>query len=225
MCVTFVLCLSVCINGRQLPLVIKCTNPTSLPSYVHTNLQVQDFIDCLSGPSSLYGLESETLDSLMLSLLPPMTHKYESHKELSVMDESFKEPSVVDESLKEPSVMDKSLKETDMIDNCLDLKRLLMTKLLQSLHHYAGFHILPVSIARLMGWSHLLTSSLPSLQHPLDELHLDTDCLFELVLSDPEFDGLLPNLSYSAAVQAVSEAMSVLHSAPALQVSCWNNVR
>ena len=35
---------------------------------------------------------------------------------------------------------------------------------------------------------------------------------------DPEFEGLLPNLSNSAAVQAVEEAMRVLHTAPAPQV-------
>ena len=42
--------------------------------------------------------------------------------------------------------------------------------------------------------------------------------MFDLVLRDPEFEGLLPNLSQSAAVQAVAEAMRVLHSAPAPQV-------
>ena len=57
-----------------------------------------------------------------------------------------------------------------------------------------------------------------SLQYSLDELHLDTESLFELVISDPQFEGLLPNLSHSAAVQAVAEAMRVLHNAPAPQV-------
>ena len=55
-------------------------------------------------------------------------------------------------------------------------------------------------------------------QYSIDEVRLDTDSLFDLVLLDPEFEGLLPNLSHSAAVQAVAEAMRVLHSAPALQV-------
>ena len=62
----------------------------------------------------------------MLSLLPPLTHKYESHRELGVIDES--------------------IKDTNMIDNCLDMKRLLMTILLQNLRHYSGFHIPLVSI-------------------------------------------------------------------------------
>jgi len=48
--------------------------------------QVKEFIDCISGPSSLYGLQQETLDSLVLMLLPPLTHKYESLGEPSVMD-------------------------------------------------------------------------------------------------------------------------------------------
>ena len=63
-----------------------------------------------------------------------------------------------------------------------------------------------------------MTIFFPSVQSSLDELHLDTDSLFELVLSDPQFEGLLPNLSHSAAVQAVAEAMRVLHNAPAPQV-------
>ena len=56
------------------------------------------------------------------------------------------------------------------------------------------------------------------MQYSDDELHLDTDSLFDLVLMDTEFKGLLPNLFHSAAVQAVAEAMRVLHSTPAPQV-------
>ena len=56
------------------------------------------------------------------------------------------------------------------------------------------------------------------LQYSLDELHRDTDSLFDLVLCDQQFEGLLPSLSHSSAVQAVAEAMRVLHSAPAPQV-------
>ena len=61
-----------------------------------------------------------------------------------------------------------------------------------------------------------MTICLLPLQYSLDELHLDTECLFDLVLSDPEFEGLISsNLSHSAAV---AEAMRVLHTAPAHQV-------
>ena len=56
------------------------------------------------------------------------------------------------------------------------------------------------------------------LQYSLDELHRDTDSLFDLVLCDQQFEGLLPSLSHSSAVQAMAEAMRVLHSAPAPQV-------
>ena len=56
------------------------------------------------------------------------------------------------------------------------------------------------------------------LQYFLEELHLETNCLFELVLSDPHFEDLLPNFSHFTATQAVAEAMRVLHSAPAPQV-------
>ena len=83
------------------------------PSYSQT--QVQDFIHLISGSSSLYGLQPETLDSLVLSMLPPLTHSYEP--------------------LNEPRVMDSNL----------DLKVLMMQELLQNLRHCAGFHIPPVS--------------------------------------------------------------------------------
>lgn len=89
-------------------------------SYMHTNTQVQDFIDLISGPSSLYGLQPETLDSLVLSLLPPLTHSY------------------------------KPLKEPRVINDSLDLKVLLMQELLQDLCLCAGFHIPLVSTTRLM---------------------------------------------------------------------------
>ena len=63
-----------------------------------------------------------------------------------------------------------------------------------------------------------MTSGFPPLQHSLEELHLDTDSLFDPVLNDPEFEGLISNLSHPSAVQAVAEAMRTLHSAPAPQV-------
>ena len=51
---------------------------------------------------------------------------------------------------------------------------------------------------------------------------MDTDCLFGLVLSDPEFEGLLPGLTHYGAQQAVAEAMKVLYTAlaPNPQVQC-----
>ena len=77
-------------------------------------------------------------------------------------------------------------------------------------------------------WQHchhyLMTEKLspyPPLQCTSDELHLDTDCLFDMVLCDPEFEGLFPNLSHSSAVEAVVKTMDVLHNAPAPQVQ-WN---
>ena len=56
------------------------------------------------------------------------------------------------------------------------------------------------------------------LQYFLEELHLDTNCLFDLVLGDQQFEGLLPSLSHFTATQAVAEAMRVLHSAAVPQV-------
>lgn len=48
----------------------------------------------------------------------------------------------------------------------------------------------------------------------MDELTLDTDQVFSLVLTDPEFEGLMASLTHTQAMVAVSEAMGVLHSAP-----------
>ena len=65
-------------------------------------------------------------------------------KGASVTDSSFKPP-------KESSRIDSILKPLDhsVVDNNDDLKVFLMQELLQSLHHCAGFSILPVSTARL----------------------------------------------------------------------------
>ena len=87
--------------------------------HTHTHTQVQVFIDCISGPSSLYGLKVETLDSLVLSLLPSLTHTYESLREPSALDSKlkpFEEPSVMKESPKEPSMMEEPPKEPSMME-------------------------------------------------------------------------------------------------------------
>ena len=123
------------------------SSQVTTPQHAHTytNTQVQVFIDNISRHSSLYGLKVETLDSLVLSLLPPLTHSYESLKEPRVIDssvESNKESSV----LKEPSIVEEPPKELSVIDSGLHLKVLLMDELLRNLRHFAGFHIPPVSI-------------------------------------------------------------------------------
>ena len=138
-----------------------------------------------------------------------MTHGYEFPREHSVSHEHLKDSSVMDESLKKPST----------IDSNPELKVLLMQELLQNLRHCAGFHIPPVSISRQICHSSVMTTCLSPLQCCVDdELCLDTDCIFELVLSDPKFDGLLSNLSNSVALQVVTEAMRGLYNAPAPQV-------
>ena len=71
---------------------------------MHTNTQVQDFIDRISGPSSLYGLRSETLNSMVLSLVSPLTTSYESLKEPSVNTESLNMCSMTVQPSKEPTV-------------------------------------------------------------------------------------------------------------------------
>ena len=83
-------------------------------------MQVEDFVNKISGPGNLYGLQSETLASLVLSLLPPLTHSYRL----------IETPSEIDVSL--------------------DLKMVLMQELLQNLRQCAGFHIPPVSEVRMV---------------------------------------------------------------------------
>ena len=83
-----------------------------------------------------------------------MTHKYEPLKEPSDTDEPLKVPSVIDSSFnlpKESSRVDAILKPLDhsVVDSNDDLKVFLMQELHHSLHHCAGFSILPVSTARL----------------------------------------------------------------------------
>ena len=39
--------------------------------------QLDEFINIVNGSNSLYGLKNETLDSLLLSLLPPYGHTYQ----------------------------------------------------------------------------------------------------------------------------------------------------
>ena len=88
----------------------------SFPCSLQFHAQAKDFIKCVSGSSSLYGLKSDTLESLVLTLLPPLGHKYIT--------------------LGEPSV----------VDSTVDVRVYLVQELLQSLRHCAGFHIPPVSI-------------------------------------------------------------------------------
>ena len=84
--------------------------------YFAATLQVKDFIQCVSGSSSLYGLQADTLESLILTLLPPLDHQYAT--------------------LGEPS----------LVDSSLDVKVYLIQELVQSLRHCAGFHIPPVRL-------------------------------------------------------------------------------
>ena len=50
--------------------------------------QVQEFIDLVSGSDSLYGLCPDTLNSLVISLLPAVDHTYPEIGELSLVDNS-----------------------------------------------------------------------------------------------------------------------------------------
>ena len=53
---------------------------------------MHSFIECVEGPSSLYGLKEETLDSLILTLLPPLNHTFEPVEEQGFIDETLELP-------------------------------------------------------------------------------------------------------------------------------------
>jgi len=84
------------------------------------NLQAGEFVKYISGSSSLYGLQQETLSSLLMSLLPPLEHEYV---------DSYPEPSG-------------KTKATDV-------QAVLMQKLLTALKENAGFQIPLVSMLGL----------------------------------------------------------------------------
>lgn len=57
-----------------------------------TFVQVNEFISGVFGFQSLYGLKEETLDSLILDLLPPLGHTYRELGEDSIVDNSQEVP-------------------------------------------------------------------------------------------------------------------------------------
>ena len=75
-----------------------------------------DFIALVSGPASLYGLCPDTLNSLIISLLPSVDHSYQEMGELSVVD-----------------------------DSC-DVRLRMMQQIVQALRKYTGFFIPKVGI-------------------------------------------------------------------------------
>ena len=52
-----------------------CISDCSMLSYTLISTQAADFISCVKQPN-LYGCTEETLDSLLLTLLPPTDHEY-----------------------------------------------------------------------------------------------------------------------------------------------------
>ena len=48
-------------------------------------LQVEKFVQCISGKESLFGLQPETVDSLVLSLLPPSSLHASGAKTIPVL--------------------------------------------------------------------------------------------------------------------------------------------
>lgn len=49
-------------------------------------------------------------------------------------------------------------------------------------------------------------------QYTEDEFKLDVDAIFELVLQDPKFKGLMQTINHNTAAHTIPEAINVLHS-------------
>ena len=82
-------------------------------------LQVNDFAKMvLQGKASLYGFTDETLDSLVLTLLPPSGHKYQQVP------------------------LDQNAADKD-----IDIKVFLLKSLVDALRENAGFHIPKVLVS------------------------------------------------------------------------------
>ena len=56
-------------------------------AFYNTPLQVEDFVKQV-GPDGLYGYQLDTVNSLILSLLPPVDFKFHCDKEQSFVDTS-----------------------------------------------------------------------------------------------------------------------------------------
>ena len=44
--------------------------------------QANEFLECVGGPLSIYGLQPDTVSSLLITLLPPLENEYKSHYQL-----------------------------------------------------------------------------------------------------------------------------------------------
>ncbi len=149
----------------------------------HLLLQVNDFISCVGMTKSLYGLKEETLDSLILTLLPPIRHTFEPMRDLSLVEES------------------------------VDIPILMLREVVESLRYCAGFSIPTVGCMDSTREHGVFILAMYCFQCTLDELYLDAEGIFPLIVKDPSFEALLNRMSHTEVVKAVKEAMEVLHKA------------
>ena len=85
-------------------------------------MQVEEFIHLVLRSKSLYGLQTETLDSLLLELLPPIDHHYQKlESKLSHQHEAIVE------------------------DDPFEIVVCLFQEILNALRNNAGFHVPKVS--------------------------------------------------------------------------------
>ena len=88
-------------------------------STVFGTLQVDVFLKSVHNASSVYGLQKETLDSLVLSMLPAWDHKYEQMSRCDLCSQG-----------------------------CKDTRVTLLDALITAFGTSAGFHSYPVSCTR-----------------------------------------------------------------------------
>ena len=88
-----------------------------------SSLQVNEFICDVFGFKSLYGLCPETLDSLVLELLPPITHTYKKLERVSTSEDLEYKSNYAD------------------TDDALNVVVCLLQEILNALRSNAGFYI------------------------------------------------------------------------------------
>ena len=88
---------------------------------IYLTLQVSLFIGLVDGSTSLYGLKENTLDSLVLTILPPKHHTFQTCKYNITGSKHI------------------------VIDSDEDIQVFFLNKLLQAIQHSAGFRIPTVS--------------------------------------------------------------------------------
>ena len=156
---------------------------------------MQEFVQCIGGPSSIYGFCEDTLDSLLLTVLPVGSEPPPTT--------GIKLP------LQQPT-------SVDIIENEQEKQTYILQMLTEALRQNFRFHFhnvshltfkLIIQLNRCYVVLGCFCFHIP--QCPAEEMKHDAECLFRLVLSsNPNFVGVM-----NTEVQNVETAKAAIHSA------------